>query len=275
MTKNKDNISAETDVYELLSTSGGIQGLYESGLRKFYTAFGLMTLIPFYLLVSLCLGLAAMPALAWLNWCYLMASSIAPLSTNPDMLFSNLGFISILGISLAISFFIFGTALLLVVPFVNFVIRVQPKPYRGPYYSIATIRWGFHNALTYLARYTFLRFATPTPLNIMFYRLMGMKVGNKTVINTTNISDPGLIEMGDKVTIGGSATIFAHYGSRGYLVISPVKIHDRATIGQMAIIMGGTEIGENARVLANSFVLPNTKIPAGENWGGVPAKQIQ
>ena len=34
------------------------------------------------------------------------------------------------------------------------------------------------------------------------------------------------------------------------------------------------EIGEKAKILPNSVVLPKTRIPAGETWGGVPAIRI-
>lgn len=47
--------------------------------------------------------------------------------------------------------------------------------------------------------------------------MMGMKLGKGVQINSTNISDPALIQMDDKVTIGGSATIIAHYASGGFL----------------------------------------------------------
>jgi acetyltransferase-like isoleucine patch superfamily enzyme len=104
---------------------------------------------------------------------------------------------------------------------------------------------------------------------------MGMKIGNGTIINTIHISDPSLIEMGRKVTLGGSVTIAAHYGQGGFLVLSPVKIGDKATIGLRAIIMGGVEIGEGAKILPNSVILPKTRIPAGETWGGVPARRME
>ena len=101
-----------------------------------------------------------------------------------------------------------------------------------------------------------------------------MRIGKNCQINSTAISDPSLIELGDYVTIGGSATICAHYASGGFLVIAPVKIGSGATIGLRAIIMGGVEIGEKAKLLPNSVVLPKTKIPAGETWGGVPAIRL-
>jgi acetyltransferase-like isoleucine patch superfamily enzyme len=103
---------------------------------------------------------------------------------------------------------------------------------------------------------------------------MGMKIGSGVYINSTAVVDPSLIEIQDRVTIGGSASILAHYSQGGYLVVSPVKIGRGATIGLRAVLMGGVEVGEGAKVLANSFVLPNTKIPAGETWGGIPAVKV-
>jgi len=54
--------------------------------------------------------------------------------------------------------------------------------------------------------------------------MMGMKIGKGVHINSTNISDPALIELEDKVIIGGSVHIIAHYASKGYLVVERVKI---------------------------------------------------
>ena len=58
------------------------------------------------------------------------------------------------------------------------------------------------------------------------------------------------------------------------MVIAPVRLGSGATIGLRAIVMGGGEVGEKARVLAGSFVLPNTRIPAGETWAGIPARRV-
>lgn len=177
--------------------------------------------------------------------------------------------------SAAAGYFVFGFSLLLVVPLFNFCLRTNLKPWRGPYYSLEAIRWYVHNGATYLARYLFLEFVTPTPFNLAFYRMMGMKIGRGSALNTTWISDPSMISLGEKVTIGGSVTLVAHYGQGGYLVLAPVEIGDRVTIGLKATIMGGVTIGEGAKVLPNSVVMPKTVIPPGETWGGVPAKKLE
>jgi acetyltransferase-like isoleucine patch superfamily enzyme len=103
---------------------------------------------------------------------------------------------------------------------------------------------------------------------MMFYKLMGMKIGRDCHINTTNISDPCLIEIGDKVTIGGSATIIAHYASQGYLIVEKVRIKNRVTIGLKATIMGDVEIGDDVMIGPHEVILPKSRIPAGRKWEG-------
>lgn len=180
----------------------------------------------------------------------------------------------VLGLTFGLSYLVYGFTILFVAPIANFILRTNLQAWRGQYFSGPAVRWYFHNGLTYIVRYTFLEFITPTPMCILFYRMMGMKIGRGVQINTTNISDPSLIELGEKATIGGSATIVGHYGQHGYLVLAPVKIGKGATIGLRAIIMGGAEVGEGAKVMANSVVLPKMRIPAGETWAGIPAQKI-
>jgi acetyltransferase-like isoleucine patch superfamily enzyme len=134
--------------------------------------------------------------------------------------------------------------------------------------------WYFHNLFTYIARYTFLEFATPSPFNVLFYRAMGMKMGKNVNINTVNISDPSMLELGKNVVLGGSASVICHYASSGFLIVAPVKIGDGATIGMKSTVMGDVHIGEGARLLPNSVLMPKSRVPAHEIWGGVPAVYI-
>lgn len=180
----------------------------------------------------------------------------------------------LLGIALAAGYFAYGLSLLVIAPAFNYVLGGRLSPYRGSTVSLAALRWYVHCTMTLVVRYSFLEFVTPSPFSQMYYRLMGMKIGRAVTLNSTAIADPSLIEIGDGATIGGSANILAHYAQAGFLVIAPVKIGAGTTIGMRAIIMGGAEIGEKARVLANSFVLPNTRIPPGETWAGIPAQKI-
>jgi hypothetical protein len=252
------------DVDPKSSDRKGLLGLYEQGFRRFKTLGTMIVLVPMYFLGAFIFSLALFPSVNLYVWCspWVHSHSTVRQAFEISMLIAG-------------GYILFGFSLILVVPIFNFLLRAYPKPWRGPYYSLQTIRWGVHNALTYIPRYIFLEYMTPTPFNLLFYRLMGMKMGKNVQLNTTNISDPCLIELEDNVTIGGSATMIAHYAQGGFLVIAHIKVGRGATIGLRATIMGDVEIGEKAKILPNSVVLPKTRIPAGETWGGVPAQKIE
>jgi acetyltransferase-like isoleucine patch superfamily enzyme len=163
---------------------------------------------------------------------------------------------------------------LLVVPVYNAILPTRIERFKGGYYTIAALPWYIHNALFYLVRFTFLPFVTLTPFGLWFLKAMGMTVGRRAYINTELISDPQLITLEDDVVIGGSATLFAHYGGGGNLVIEPVLIRSGATVGIRATVMGDVTIGAGATILPHSVLLPGSRVGAGETWGGVPARPI-
>jgi hypothetical protein len=252
------------DINEIKSQRTGLSGLLENILRKFQVLAHLVLVTPLYLVASICLGLAIVPG-------FFLFTNVMEWTQS----WSDFPKFWALGSSLAAGYFLYGFSMLCIAPFMNFIFRSSLKEWRGAYYSLPAVQWYIHNGLTYLVRYTFLEFVTPTPFNLYFYRMMGMKIGDGTLINSTHLSDPSLIELGRKVTLGGSVTIVGHYGQGGFLVLAPVKIGDKATIGLKAIIMGGVVIGDGAKILPGSAVLPKTVVPAGETWGGVPARKIE
>jgi acetyltransferase-like isoleucine patch superfamily enzyme len=259
-------MSGEPKKIDLASTKSshrGIKGLFETLLRKFPEAVQMVITLPLLLVGGAVLGLAVTPVIFLFRW-------TMEASAELSFFWSCLSW----GVALGCGFYVFALTLLTVVPLVNRLMMAWPKPWRGPYYSVEAIGWYIHNGLTYLVRYAVLEFLTPSPFSVIFYRAMKMKIGNRCQINTTQISDPCLITLGNKVTLGGSATIVAHYGQGGLLILAPVEIGDGVTIGLKATIMGGVVIGANAKVLPHSVVLPKTKIGPGEVWGGIPARKI-
>jgi acetyltransferase-like isoleucine patch superfamily enzyme len=232
-------------------------------LRKFarLSYHGFIVLV--FLIAASALAVALVPAVA------LVQSAVAWTAAMPFW-----GRAAVRAVALAAAFFTFGFALLVIVPVYNKLLPTRVAPYRGGYYTMHAVPWALHNALFYVVRYTFLTWVTLTPIGIWFLKAMGMKIGRHAFVNTDLISDPCLITLGDDVTLGGSVRIFAHYGGGGNLVIAPVVIEDRATVGIAATIMGDVRIGAGATVLAHAAVLPGTRIGAGETWGGVPARKI-
>jgi acetyltransferase-like isoleucine patch superfamily enzyme len=242
----------------------GLSGWYERLLRRHRVGVHALTLIPVYLIAALVLGAATTPGVLFFRFCVERAGGA---SSFIQALFA--------GVGMAGGFFLFGFTLIFLVPLVNYPIKAWVRPARGQDHSSRFIAWYLHNALVYLVRYTFLEFITPTPFSILYFRMMGMKLGRNVIINSSNITDPALIVLEDQVTIGGSAVLLAHYGMGGYLILSPVVIRRGVTIGLHAKVMGGVEIGEGSKILPNSVVMPKTLIPPNEIWGGVPAVRVE
>lgn len=244
------------NINERSSKKGGLFGWLENLLRKIPT-IGMLIVSAFILVTYvLCLGTALTPGA-------MLFIKIEEMTGNSP-LFWRAFFLSL---SMGMGLFLFAFTLIFIVPLVNLPFLPFVKPYRGPWFSLESIPWYIHNALTYLVRYTILELLTPSPLNLLFYKMMGMKVGKGVMINSSNISDPCMITLGDYVVIGGSAYLMAHYGMKGYLIIDKLEIGTGTTIGLNANIMGGVKIGKKATVAPNCVALPKTIIPDNGKFG--------
>ncbi len=252
------------DVDTKTSKHTGVKGLFEVLFRRFQVATHIITMLPVYLFGCLVIGLCLTPSVYIFRWFSELSASQSTFIQNFTIAFS-----------LAAGFFAYGLTLIFVAPALNFIMFTNLKAWRGPYYSYEALKWFMHNAFTYLPRFTFLDFVTPSPLGNLFFQMMGMKIGKGTVINTTYISDPSMITLGKKVTLGGSVTIVGHYGQAGLLIIAPVRIGDDCTIGLKSSVMGGVTIGNGVKIMPHSVVMPKTVIPDNETWGGVPAKKVE
>lgn len=241
------------DVHTKTSDMKGLGGYVETFIRRFRTLSFVVLLTPLVLLCITTVGIAIGPGI-------FVFQTVHEFTSSWPHIFSYIG----MGVGASLGYFTYGITLIFLVPLVNFLIPFKPKPFRGPWYSLAAVPWYFHNALTYMVRYTFLEMVTPTPLNILFYRMMGMKIGRGVVINTTNISDPCMITLGDFVTVGGSVTLFAHYGQKGYLIVAPVSVGSGTNIGLKASIMGGCTVGQNVTIKPHAALLPKTQVADGE-----------
>ena len=238
------------------STKSGAGGLIENIFRKFSTVAFLLLLLPIIFLYVFCLAVAMTPGVLLFQW-------MQPMVLEYSMLLKSFCYAT----SFGFGFIGFIFTLIFIVPLVNLPFIPFVKAYRGAWFSIESIPWYYHNALTYLVRYTILDFITPSPLNVLFFKMMGMKVGKNVMINTSNVSDPCLIVLEDYVTIGGYVFMMAHYGMKGFLIIDKLVIKKGAMIGLAAKLLGGVVIGEKAVVAPNIAVFPKTIVKPGEKYG--------
>lgn len=236
------------DPHAKTSDKKGFWGKFESLFRTFRGTAFMLLLLPIVFLYVFAIATAAyLPMLIGFKvQTYMETSSL---------------FLKVGALALTISggYFLFAVTMIIVVPAINFLLPLRLRPMRTTWYSLEVIPWYYHNALVQLVRYTVLDLMTPTPLNVLFFKMMGMKIGKNVMINTSNISDPCLITLEDNVTIGGSATIFGHYGMKGFLIVEPTIVKKGSTIGLKASLMGDVIVEENSMVPAHEILLPKTR----------------
>ena len=94
-------------------------------------------------------------------------------------------------------------------------------------------------------------------------------------LNSININDPWLIEIGDRTVIAGSASINGHSVEKGKLILDKVLIGKDCTIGAQSLIWPGCVIGNKSILSTQSILKRKSVIGKKEIWKGNPAKNIR
>lgn len=163
---------------------------------------------------------------------------------------SLLMFCFILGLSLFL-FFISGLIIM------GIIIRILSLGIKPGSYEIATFtvfRWLIFSGIYTLAVTLILPVIPMTFFSMLFFRIIGCKIGKNSQINTFMLNDPYLLEIGDNVIIGGKADISCHIFENNKLILQPIKIGNDTMIGAHCYIAPGVTIGKNCIIGLNSYI---------------------
>ncbi|MBX9884098.1 MAG: amino acid adenylation domain-containing protein [Novosphingobium sp.] len=111
-----------------------------------------------------------------------------------------------------------------------------------------------------------------TPWLPLFFRLMGSRVGKRCYLDSTDVTEADLVDIGDDVAINDFAGIQTHLFEDRVMKVSGVKVGNRVTIGSYAIVLYDAEIGDDAQLGDLSVVMKGENLPAGTSWDGSPAQ---
>ena len=227
---------------------------------KFYLLLTLVTIIFTLFMYSLgivILGMAIFPGVYFL---YQLWIHTAQLGVTLRILYFCFGFVG--------GYFVSGTMLMFLVSLVSIIFRLKLKEGEFDVGSPEIFKWVFVNAFFMVVKVIFLDLILLTPYCALFYRMMGAKIGSNVLINSKNVGDLSLLEIGDNSAIGGSATIIAHSFEKGGLKLKKVIIGKNVIIGLNSVIFPGVEIGDNAMIAAGAIVPKGTHVAAHTTFLG-------
>jgi len=132
------------------------------------------------------------------------------------------------------------------------------------------LRTSFNFLLIYASRYS-----PSLSLKRLLLRTTGVRVEDGASLGlgaTMDIFFPELISIGKDAIIGYNSVLLAHEFLQGEYRTGKVEIGARAMVGANCTVLPGVKVGEDATVAAMSLV--NRDIPAGQAWGGIPARRL-
>jgi non-ribosomal peptide synthetase-like protein len=113
-----------------------------------------------------------------------------------------------------------------------------------------------------------------TPFVAWWLRAMGCRVGRGVVFGSSflQVVDPDLLEIGDGATV--SCHLQSHSFEDRVLKLAPVRIGAGADVERGAVLLYGADIGDGARVAANSVVMKREMLLPGLSYAGCPTRPV-
>ncbi|MHC4693515.1 MAG: acyltransferase [Planctomycetota bacterium] len=115
-----------------------------------------------------------------------------------------------------------------------------------------------------------------SPVKIIFYRMMGVKIGKGVYIAPWVFLDgmyPQLIELEDGCFLGGGCKLLIHENTTDRFRIGQIRIGANSVIGAFSIVRSGVTIGSNVTTGIGSIVLKD--IPDDRSAIGNPARVVK
>lgn len=111
-----------------------------------------------------------------------------------------------------------------------------------------------------------------TPFLPLFFRLMGVKMGERVYMDSTDITEFDLVSMGDYCSINLDGGPQTHLFEDRVMKMGAVHIGAYSNIGARSVILYDTDIEENCSISALSLVMKGEKLPSKTFWSGIPIK---
>jgi acetyltransferase-like isoleucine patch superfamily enzyme len=94
-------------------------------------------------------------------------------------------------------------------------------------------------------------------------------------VNSLEVTDHNLLEIGDDVVVGGGVHLSGHTVEEGVLKTAPVRLERGVTVGVGSVINIGVVAGTGSEIGALSYVPKFSMLEPGCAYAGVPIHKIR
>jgi non-ribosomal peptide synthetase-like protein len=119
-----------------------------------------------------------------------------------------------------------------------------------------------------------LQYLRGTPWLPFLLRLLGVKIGSRVWMNTTDITEFDMVTIGDDAALNDDCGPQTHLFEDRVMKVAKVNIGARSSIGAKSIVLYDTEVGEDVDVEALSLVMKGERLPPGTSWTGSPVRPL-
>ncbi len=215
-------------------------------------------------------------------------------------------------LALPVVLFVYPLGMLLVVMVVDRLVP-HAAPGRHPMGGTAFVLWGLHLVLYRVARLqpAALLIRYVNLLRWIWLRGLGTNAAFTAQLSgDVNLLDHRPVTLGHACVVGAEALLSTHLVLKGQLLVAPITVGEGALVGarcglapgatvgpramlQVGVAVGldavveadarvggyctldsGSRVGAGAILEARSHLTPGMVVPAGERWGGIPARKI-
>jgi non-ribosomal peptide synthetase-like protein len=110
-----------------------------------------------------------------------------------------------------------------------------------------------------------------TPFVCWYFRLLGARIGKRVFMDTAELTEFDLVEVGDDAALNDTCTIQTHLFEDRVMKMSYVRIGKRCAVGAGSTVLYDTFLGDGSSLEDLSLVMKGEVLPAGTAWTGIPA----
>lgn len=113
-----------------------------------------------------------------------------------------------------------------------------------------------------------------TPFMPIALRLFGARIGKRTWIGTTFLTEFDLVRVGDDVAVAGGVSLQTHLFEDRVMKMSYVTVHSGSTVDARSVVLYDSEVGTDVALGALSLVMKGEQLTSGTMWRGIPAQRV-